>query len=169
MRLVYVDTDSLNDDVHLHPSSAAWKDSSNDRSRLLHFVLNEVKPSFSWTSSLSPESYVSEKIFKVKLKSVLSRVTQVLTHSAEERLVSVQILTLLIDRVNTTGILVVRDDVFRRLRQQTVLVLAVNQQSNKSNQIKSNIFDNTKKQNKQTDENEKITTKCMQKNSKTTC
>ena len=37
----------------------------------------------------------------------------------------------------------------------------------KSNQ--SNIFDNTKKQNKQTDENEKITTKCIQKNSKTTC
>ena len=35
--------------------------------------------------------------------------------------------------------------------------------------IKSNIFDNTKKQNKQTDENEKITTKCIQKNSKTTC
>ena len=33
----------------------------------------------------------------------------------------------------------------------------------------SNIFDNTKKQNKQTDENEKITTKCIQKNSKTTC
>ena len=31
-------------------------------------------------------------------------------------------------------------------------------------QIKSNIFDNTKKQNKQTDENEKITTKCIQKN-----
>ena len=28
--------------------------------------------------------------------------------------------------------------------------------------IKSNIFDNTKKQNKQTDENEKITTKYMQ-------
>ena len=40
-----------------------------------------------------------------------------------------------------------------------------------SNQIKikSNIFDNTKKQDKQTDEKEKITTKCMQKNSKTTC
>ena len=37
------------------------------------------------------------------------------------------------------------------------------------NQIKSNIFDNTKKQNKQTDENEEITTKCIQKNSKTTC
>ena len=34
--------------------------------------------------------------------------------------------------------------------------------------IKSNIFDNTKKQNKQTDENEKITAKCMKKNSKTT-
>jgi len=35
-------------------------------------------------------------------------------------------------------------------------------------QIKSNIFDNTNKSKKQTNENEKITGKCMKKNSKTT-
>ena len=48
-----------------------------------------------------------------------------------------------------------------------VIMLAVNPPNQSINQ--SNIFDNTKKQNKQTDENEKITTKCIQKNSKTTC
>jgi len=34
---------------------------------------------------------------------------------------------------------------------------------NSSNQIKSNIFDNTKKQNKQTDENEKNNSKMYEK------
>jgi len=46
------------------------------------------------------------------------------THGAEERVVSIEILTLFIDGVNTTGILVVGDDVLRRLSQQAVLVVA---------------------------------------------
>ena len=46
------------------------------------------------------------------------------THGAEEGLVTVQVLTLLVDAVDTAWILVVGDDVLRRLGQQTVGVLA---------------------------------------------
>jgi len=49
----------------------------------------------------------------------------VLTYSAEERILSVQILALLVNGVNTTGIFVVGNYVLRRLGQQTVLVFAV--------------------------------------------